>query len=874
MTHSFIKTLLVLIAIVFYTNANAQITTIGGSTNDTVAINFVEPREYVLGGITYSGAKDFDQALIQNLSGLIIGETYSIPGDKIAKAIEVLWKQQLFTDITITATKIEGENVFLDIHFETLPRLAKFTFKGVKKGDADDLREKIKLARGKIVNENLMLNIKNKTIDFYKDKGYLDIATDITQIKDTIQRNSVIIQIAVRKNKKIKINEIILEGNTLLSDGKIRRTLKETKRYRWWNVFNSAKYNEENFEKDKEKLIAKYNAKGYRDARIDFDTVYRVSYNRLDVKMRINEGHQYYFGDIAWYGNTKHPTKLLNEIVGIKKGDKFNQDLLNSRVNMSQDGRDVSSLYMDDGYLFFQIQPTEVNIYGDTIDYEMRINEGRQARINHVTIVGNTKTNDRVILREIRTKPGMLFSRADIIRTQRELAQLRYFNEQTLGVNPIPNPANGTVDIEYTVEEKSSDQIQLSGGYGANRLIGTLGLSLGNFSTYNFFKAKSWTPIPAGDGQSLSIQASTSGAYYSTASISFTEPWLGGKRPNAFSTSLFWNIYNPTGITRRVNSEAFSQLATIGSSIGLGKRLKVPDDYFQLYQDVSWQHYTLTNYANPIFNDPARTRNADGVLKDIIHIANNISYGATLSRSSVEGGTIFPTGGSSFKLSVQLTPPYSLLRSAAKNTELVSKTEQYKWSEYHKWKFTAQWYTKVIGKFVLNTKAGFGVLGYYNNAIGQSPFERFSLGGAPLSGNFSLFGSETVYLRGYTDYGLNKNADRTQTGTAVVKYTAELRYPVVLSPQASVFALAFLDAGNNWFKLKDFSPFDVKKGAGVGIRAMIPALGMIGLDYGFNLDNATADPLNYNHKPAFKSLDGLVGKGHFHFTLGANLGDL
>ncbi|MBC7412027.1 MAG: outer membrane protein assembly factor BamA [Bacteroidia bacterium] len=858
MFQPFFKLLFCLSLLVISTSLQAQITNIGEPSSDSIAINFAEPKEYKLAAITYSGAKDFDQALIQNLSGLIIGEIYSIPGDKIAKAIEILWKQQLFTDITVTATKIEGNNVFLDIHFETLPRLAKFTFKGVKKGDADDLREKIKLTRGKIVNENLMMNIKNKTIDFYKDKGYLDITADIKQIPDTIQRNSVIIQIAVRKNKKIKINEIIIEGNALLSDGKIRRTLKETKRYRWWNVFNSAKYNEENFEKDKEKLIAKYNAKGYRDAKIEYDTVYRVSYNRLDIKLRVNEGNQYYFGNIAWFGNTKHPTKILDEIVGIKKGDKFNQDLLNSRLNMSQDGRDVSSLYMDDGYLFFQIQPTEVNIYGDTIDYEMRINEGRQARVNHVTIIGNTKTNDRVILREIRTKPGMLFSRADIIRTQRELAQLRYFNEQTLGVNPIPNQADGTVDIEYTVEEKSNDQIQLSGGYGANRLIGTLGLSLGNFSAKNMFKAKSWTPIPSGDGQTFSINGSTSGAYYSTLSASFTEPWLGGKKPNSFSTSIFWNIYNPTGITKKVAGDKFSQMATLGATIGLGKRLKIPDDYFQLYQDVSWQRYTLTNYAqNPQFTDG---------------IANNISYGATLSRSSVDAA-IFPTGGSTFKASVQVTPPYSLFRGAARNATLTSQ-EKYKWSEYHKWKFTAQWFTKIAGKFVLNTKAGLGVLGYYNDAIGQSPFERFRMGGSGLTGGFNLFGSEIIAMRGYHDGGLNKNGDPSGSGVAVVKYTAELRYPVVLSPQASVYALAFLDAGNNWFKLKDFAPFDVKRGTGMGIRALIPALGMIGLDYGWNLDAGPLDALNYNHKAAFKGLDGLIGKGQFHFTLGANIGDL
>jgi outer membrane protein insertion porin family len=611
--------------------------------------------------------------------------------------------------------------------------------------------------------------------------------------------------------------------------------MKETKEKKWWKIFTSSKYLEEKYQEDKNKIALKYADKGYRDAQIVSDTIYKVNDNRINIHIKISEGHQYFFRNITWLGNTKHTSQELNTILGIKKGDVYDQSVLDQRLLMSQNGRDVSSLYMDDGYLFFSVTPVEINVENDSIDLEMRIYEGKQARINKVTVTGNVKTNDRVIMREIRTKPGQLFSRSDIIRTQRELAQLGYFDQEKLGVNPVPNPADGTVDIDYTVEEKPSDQLELSGGYGANQLVGTLGLSFNNFSARNFFKKGAWRPLPSGDGQKLSLRAQTNGKYYQSYNASFTEPWLGGKKPNSFSVTVFYSIQtNGTSSS----SENHQEIDISGISVGLGKRLKKPDDYFTIYHEISYQYYTLRNYGSTFLF-------SNGV-------ANNLSFQETISRNSIDA-PIYPRTGSQVSLTLQLTPPYSLLNNL--NYKTATDAQKYKFIEYHKWKFSSSWFTKLAGNLVLNTKIQYGFLGLYNRNLGASPFERYYLGGDGLSG-YALDGREIIALRGYENNSVTpRNSNNAQIGGTIFdKYTFELRYPISLNPSATIYFLSFAEAGNSWLKFKEFNPFSVKRSVGAGIRIFLPVFGILGLDYGYGFDKITNDPT--------------ANGGHFHFSIG------
>jgi outer membrane protein insertion porin family len=548
------------------------------------------------------------------------------------------------------------------------------------------------------------------------------------------------------------------------------------------------------------------------------------------INIRVDEGPKYYFRNITWIGNTKYSANDLNKVLGIKKGDVFNQKKLDEALFGSQSGRDITTLYMDYGYLFFSVTPVEVQVSGDSIDYEMRIYEGKQAIVNKITVVGNTKTNDKVIMREIRTQPGQLFSRTDIIRTQRELAQLGYFDQEKLGVNPKPNPLDGTVDIEYVVEERPSDQVELSGGWGAGQVVGTLGLSFNNFSAKSMFKKGAWTPLPSGDGQRLSLRAQTNGKFYQSYSASFTEPWLGGKKPNSLSVSVYRSIQS----NGRKKSDASRQSIQInGVSVGLGQRLRVPDDYFSIYHEVSFQHYTLDNYGSTfLFSDG---------------YSYNINLQETVSRNSIDA-PIYPRTGSQFSFTLQLTPPYSMFSD--KDYANATEQEKYKFIEYHKWKFGASWFTPLAwNKLVLNVKANFAFLGYYSKGIGPSPFERFYLGGDGLSG-FSLDGREIIAQRGYPNNSLSPDGG----GTIYDKYTLEMRYPLSLNPAATIYVLGFLEAGNAFNSFREFDPFNVKRAAGAGVRIFLPMFGLLGLDYGWGFDN----------------VPGTIGpsEGNFHFTIG------
>ena len=817
-------------------------------------INSAMPVEYEIGGIVVSGADHFDEKVLILLSGLTVGDKIQVPGDKISTAIENLWKQGLFGDVKIVATKIQGSYIFLKIDVAERPRIFKYAIRGVKKSEADDIRDKINTSvKGKVATEGLIASTKQKVRAFFVNKGYMDTKVQISKEAIPKMDNSIALLIDINKGSKIRVKEINISGNNSIKTWKLRRTFKETKRRRWWNPFNNGKFDEDNFEKDKKALLAKYNEKGYRDAKIIKDSMYRVSDKRVNVDVVIDEGRKYYFGNITWVGNTKYTTARLNKELGIRKGDVFDQSQLDSKLFMNPNGFDISSLYMDDGYLFFNITPVEVNVKKDSIDLEMRIYEGKQATINKVTVTGNTKTNDRVIVREIRTRPGQLFKRSDIIRSQRELSQLGYFDPEKMGVTPTPNQATGMVDIDYQVEEKPSDQIELSGGYGGGRIVGTLGVTFNNFSGRNFFKKDSWRPLPSGDGQRLSVRAQTNGLYYQSYNISFTEPWLGGKRPNSLSVTAFYSIQSngekkyTTVDGTKVQNPLRTSLNIAGVSLGLGKRLKKPDDYFTLYQEVSYQYYVLNNYG-VIFNNFAQG------------YSNNIYYKMSIQRNSIDK-PIFETRGANIALTGQWTPPYSAFNHKDYGPQM-SDQERYKFVEYQKYKFTTNFFTPITNKrgtdgkearnLILRTAAGFGFLTSYNPQVGVSPFERFYLGGSGLTG-YSLDGREIIALRGYNDQSLSPRTGATY----IAKYTAELRFPVTLNPQATIYMLGFVEAGNSWTRARDFNPFNVKRSAGAGVRVFLPMFGLIGFDYGWRLDDFPG-----------------MQKGQFHFTIGASIGEL
>lgn len=820
-------------------------------TPSTIEIDYSTPIEYEIGGIQVEGLQYLDASVVKSLSGLIIGQTIKVPGDDISKAIDKLWKQGLFENITISAEQIEGKIIYLKIALDEMPRLSSYKFTGIRKGETDNLKDYVKIAKGDVVTQNeinkIIYNVKN----YYIDKGFYNVDVDTYTKPDTSMSNNVLLFIEVIKGNKVHIKSITFINNNALSSGKLRRSLKNTKETPFfkkktiyskarfnYNIFKSAKLKVDDYKTDKVALINKYNDKGYRDAKIVTDTIIKKDEKKVAIQISVNEGKQYYFRNITFVGNTKYPTKDLENILRIKKGDIYNQSLLDKNLFMNmEDGGDISSLYLDNGYLFFNLQPVEINVENDSIDLEIRIYEGLQAHINKVTIKGNTKTNDHVILREIRTRPGDLFSRADIIRTQRELAQLKYFDQEKLGVNPKPNPLDGTVDIEYTVEEISSDQIELSGGWGAGRVIGTLGVSFNNFSSRNLFKKGAWTPLPSGDGQKLSLRAQSNGLYYQSYSASFTEPWLGGKKPNSLSVSMYHSIQNFSGLPKKDPKR--QSIVINGVSVGLGSRMRWPDDYFTIYNSVSLQNYNLQNYEFiPSFKNGK---------------SNTISFGTVISRNSIDA-PIFPRTGSEVSLSISATPPFSLF-SNKDYTELTPQ-DRYRWTEHHKWKFKSAHYTRLVQNLVLTTRAGFGFIGLYNKNVGLTPFGRFYVGGDGLTG-YALDDREIIALRGYENSTLTPKDDKYMGGSIYNKFTVELRYPLSLNPSATIFVLGFAEAGNAWLKFNQFNPFDVKRSAGVGFRIFLPMFGLLGLDWGYGFDKIPGADKNSGSQ--------------FHFSIGQSI---
>jgi len=820
--------------------------TLGAQTNE--ALDYSNPKTYEIGGIMVIGADNLNNSTLIAISELTVGDKIKIPGDNFSIAITKLWKEGLFSDVNITIDKIVENIVFLNINLEENSRLSKFKFKGkVSKSDITTLKEDLKLMRGKILTQNIINNSINLIKTYYINKGFLNVSVGYLTTIDTTAVNSENLIFNILKGKKVKIKEIKITGrkkiaNTnktflnrkdtvyAINNRKVKKSMKETKAKNWWRIFKVSKFIDENYIDDKEKLIAKYNEVGYRDARITSDTTYLNEDNTLTIEMHIEEGVPYKFGAIKFVGNTVYSSEELSRQLGIKKGDIFDQSILDSRLFGSPEGNDISSLYLDDGYLFFNATPVEIAANNKNIDLEIRVYEGKQARVNKVMIKGNTKTNDHVIMREIRTRPGDLFKRSDIMRSQRELSQMAFFDPEAFDVKVEPDPARNEVDITYVLAEKSSSQIQLQGGWGANRIVGSLNLVFDNFSTQNIFNGKSWSPLPSGDGQRLSLSASSNGAYYQNYNISFTEPWLGGKKPNALTVSIYKSVSS-----NGQDGDNREAIEILGLTLGIGKRLKNPDDYFTIYNGINFQQYKLIN-SQSFFS-----------FKD--GFSNNVNYNIRLGRNSVDQ-LIFPRRGSNFSLGLKITPPYSMF-DGIDDYSPVSDQEKYKYIEYYKWKYKSSWYSAFTDKLVLATKIEMGLLGAYNNNLGVAPFERFYVGGDGLSGMGMVYdGRELISLRGYSN-----NSISPQTGATIYnKYTSELRYALSLNPSSTMYALGFLEAGNAWDNFDNFNPFGVKRSAGFGVRIMLPMIGMMGLDYGWGLDDISGRPD--------------ANGGQFHFSIG------
>lgn len=846
------------------------------------------PQKYKIANIKVTGNKYFDEALLLSVAGLNVGDEITIPGgDNFSKAINKLWAQNYFSDVAIYIVKLDGTNINLEINVQERPRLSKYFFKNITKSESEDLGPKTGLVVGRVVTENMKINAMDAISRFYFEKGFRNVKTTIDLKKDTAFDNSVTLTFYVNKGTKVKINQINFVDNTV-NEQKLKKQLKGTKEmtrltihptadtggfanpthytfsdylsdkgyltfsktkrvldpYIRMNLFSSAKFSEKKYEEDKEKLLGYYNSLGFRDANIVKDTQYYNSKGNMNIDIKVDEGHKYYFGNITWRGNTKYPDSLLTVIMAIKKGDTYNLDLLNKKLgkSISPEGGDISGLYMDDGYLFFRVDPVETAVYNDTIDFEIRITEGPQATFKNIRITGNDRTKDYVIRRELRTLPGEKFSRSDVIRSQREIANLGYFDQEKINPNIVPNPDDGTVDVTWQVAEKSSDQLELSAGFGGGiGLTGTVGVSFNNFSVKNIFHKEAWDPLPVGDGQKLSLRIQSNGRAYRSYNVSFTEPWLGGKKRNAFTVSLystkFANAYNPyTGQYEKLAADT-SNFRTVGFSIGLQKQLKWPDDYFSFGVSLNLAQYRLTNYYISPTSLPGYNNG----------YSNNLNLRFTLARYSLDQ-QIFPRSGSNFSLSLAITPPYSLI-----DPNIIYNENPWKWVEYHKWRFTGEWYVP-IGKpagadrnrqFVMKLAAKFGYLGKFRNSLDVSPFERFQVGDAGISNSYALLGYDIVAHRGYPVYQTSDprvNPDQqgaSEYFTIFNKYTLELRYPFSTASSSTIYGLTFFEAANGWYSFKDYNPFQLRRSVGVGVRFFLPMFGLLGFDYGIGLDRYT-----------------------------------
>jgi outer membrane protein insertion porin family len=800
------------------------------ATRDTLLpmVPYEKPQEYEIGGIRVVGAQYADANSLIAISGLRVGEKLNIPGPKFSRAVKALWELRLFTQVDINQERTKGNIIFLEIAVQELPRYTRHTFLGVKKSKHDDLNKEINkyLQKGAIMTENIKATLTYKLEKYFIDKGYRNARVVIKTFKDEKTVNAIRLEFLIDQGGKVKINDITFTGNKNVKSAVLRKKMKETVRKK--KLFKKSKLVREEYENDKTKIEDYYNTLGFRDARVAKDSIWRNEKGEVLLHLTIDEGNRYYFRNIVWKGQTLYDEKFLNQVLGIKKGDPYNEELLQTRLSFSQDGRDISSLYLDNGYLFFRCDPVETSIDNDSIDLEMRIYEGPQATIDRVVIKGNDRTHEHVIRRELFTRPGDKFSRADIIRSQRQIVNLGYFNQEALGINTPVNPERGTVDIEYTVEEKPSDQLELSAGYqpatvfNSGGVIGTLGVTFNNFSLRNIRNKETWNPLPQGDGQRFSIRGQTAGERFQSYNISFTEPWLGGKKPNSLTVAA---VYNRISNGAFPGTALFGRLEILNGQIGFGTRLKFPDDNFIFRADVDIQQLRLNNF--PGFQDELGRQLSQGRF-------NNFNVALTLARNSIND-PIFPKTGSLFSVKAQLTPPYSLFRSQT-FYDTAGIRNLYRYVEYAKFRIDAEWYATIVGKLVLKTQAKIGMLGNYTRKTPLTPFERYELGGDGLNNqNQFLNGRSIVSMRGYEVQQIMGPLQASGAGV-FSKFTMELRYPISLNPQSTIFVTAFAQGGNAWARIRDYNPFDLRRSAGMGLRVFLPMFGTLGVDYGFGFD--------------------------------------
>lgn len=787
--------------------------------------------------IKVTGNQFSDENAIIAISGLRIGQKITIPGPDIPQAIKAIYGQKLFSQVEINLNHKTGSYISLLILVSEKPRYVSHVFKGVKKAAHDELNDLVnsQINKNTIITDDVKENIIYKITEHYIKKGYLDTKIKIYEFLDDKRKNAVKLVIDINRESRVKIKNIKFEGNKYFSDARLRKQMKGTKR--WTHIFSKSKFVESTYEEDKQKIMQFYYSKGFRDASITSDSVFRNKHGKINVEILINEGVKYHFRNIIIKGNSLFSEDQIRRVLAINKGDIYNQDLLQKRLSFSQDGRDVSSLYMDDGYLFFRAEPIEVGIEKDSIDVEIRIFEGPQATIDKVLISGNDRTHENVIRRELRTRPGQKFSRSDIIRSQRGIMALGFFNPEAMGINTPVNQKRGTVDVEYSVEERPSDQLELSAGYSAFGLIGTLGVVFNNFSTRNFFKKEAWHPLPQGDGQKLSLRAQSNGKYFQSYNFSFTEPWLGNKRPNSFTIGGVFSL-----IDNSLNAGETSKFSILRLSSALGSQLQWPDDNFSRTTSLNLERLRLINYIGFSSNNEA-VRNGDFY---------NLSIKHNITRTTVNE-PLYPRSGSRLSLSCQFTLPYSLFRKNFDPSTLNS-SDKYRWVEYHKWRFDGEWYFNLVNKLVFAFNTKIGILGHYNNKLGPSPFERFRLGGDGLNNqSFAIAGRDIIALRGYTEEDVQRRTSEPvalplEDGTVFNKFTAELRYPLSLNPSATIFATTFFQAGNQWNSLKEYNPFLLKRSVGFGVRVFLPMFGLLGFDYGFGLDKPWLTEVNQNGK--------------------------
>ncbi|MGB3342922.1 MAG: POTRA domain-containing protein [Aequorivita sp.] len=809
-------------------------------------------RKYTIKSITVTGAQSFNEQTVIAFTGLKKGDRIYIPGEKLSQVTKKLWEQNLFSDIAFYVTNVDGDDVDLELYIVELPKLHEVTIEGkkIRKSKRKEIIKDNDLKPGVKITENLLNTTNNYITKKYQKDGFFN--TDVT-ITTTPYLDSTGVEISkdmtidIDRGKRVKVKSITFEGNTHFKDGKLRRSMKKTKRKNVARFWKRSKYTEEGFEEDKVSILKKYKANGYRDARIVEDSLTILDKKKIALNIKLEEGDKYYFGDIKFIGNSVFTDSQLRQLLGIKKGDVYNGVLLQERIqdDSAPDAEDITNLYQNNGYLAARINPVEVAVRNDTIDFEIRIMERNLFYFDHVTVVGNDRTNDHVIYRELRTRPGQKYSKRDVVRTIRELGQLGFFDPEQLSPNfKRVDENNGLVDLEYSVVEKGSSQIELQGGYGGGGFVGTLGLSFNNFSLRNIFNLDSYKPLPMGDGQKLSLRAQGS-SYYQTYSISLTEPWLGGKKPVQFSTSFSHTVQYFYDYARRSADKSRSFTIT-GGSVGLAKKIKWPDDYFVWSNAISFQHYSLSNYNTGLFTF------GDGY-------SNNLAYTIGISRNNTATNPIYPTSGSEFSISAKLTPPFSAFNNVdykalseeralqeeilndpnSNSVQIVNASdrrseidqERFKWLEYYKIKFKGSWYTRLFDKFVLRTNAELGFLGAYNGDRGVPPFERFFLGGDGL-GAYSLDGREVIQLRGYP----NQSLSDVDGNTIYNKFSLELRYPVTLAQMASIYVLGFAEGGAAYNGFREYNPFELKRSAGAGLRIFMPAFGLLGIDFGYGFD--------------------------------------